>query len=872
MGEPHAGVALIGRDRELGSIDAVFTGGARLVSIIGTSGVGKTALARAYLEAHRQRGGGGDFCELSAVHDARDLPAAVARCLGVVLTQRHGGDAVDQLEPILARRDGQLLVLDNFEQLVAGGADAVQGWTAAPRGCRVLITSRERVRVPAEHCLRLEPLEVEAALDLFTRRVRQLRPSYEVEGSQRAALVRVVDMLDRLPLAIELAASRMSVLGERQLLELIDDRFSVLSDRRRPSDDRHATLRTAIESSWRSLSLVEQGALAAASVFRGGFSFEAFDSIASPGEGWPEAGGAGALSVLEALHDKSLLDVRIDAGGEARYGLLESIRALAHEALVGRGEEANVLERHARYYLALGGDGSRRAARRGGDEMRRLTRELANVRAVYDRAMAGALADAGTRALEAALVMEPVFHRSGPYEQYLTLVGGALERADPESGAQRPLLARAHLSRGSTHLYRGFPADAARDFLRAIDLAAEDEVETRALALIELGFAEGVQLRWEAADEHLRRAEALVGSLGDPWLEGALLRKRGTCSTHRDDSSTSRRQYEAALARFRAAGATLDVGHVLGHLGGAYFEEGDLERATRYLEEATAVLGEAGEQSLRAYFGAILGLVDLEEGHLSSARWRVESSLRTLYELGNNHGAALAECFLGHVELVEGHWAAALSRYDVAVETLAGCGDKNYPAIALGASAVAEARLGRVSEARERIVRARASCERPRYVRALDVFGAAVDALGGESERAREVAANLASPELLDEVRLAAVVLRQTLSGAEPVARCSVSRDGRWFEAPGSPRVELGARSPVARVLAALAVAALERRALDNEQLFERGWPGEKIHEASARSRVKVAISTLRKKGLRDVLLHGSDGYWLDPSIAIVSR
>ena len=292
--------AFVGRKAELLALAHTLESGARLINVVGAGGSGKTRLVRRYARAWLGDWPGGVwFCDLCEARTHDGILFAVATALGVPL---KGGDAVAQLGRAIAARGRCLVVLDNFEQ-VAGLAPATLGpWLDGTTEAAFVVTSRERLHLPGERLLPLEPLALASeAVDLFEVRGRAHRPDFAVVADNRAAIEEVVRLLDGLPLAIELAAARLRVLSPAQLVRRLHDRFSVLGGASGAAA-RQATLRAAIDWSWQLLLPWEKAAFAQCSVFEGGFTLASAEAVLDLAP-WPDA--PPAVDAVQSLVDKS---------------------------------------------------------------------------------------------------------------------------------------------------------------------------------------------------------------------------------------------------------------------------------------------------------------------------------------------------------------------------------------------------------------------------------------------------------------------------------------------------------------------------------------------------------------------------------------
>ena len=353
---PAEATSFIGRRRELAELRKKLTA-ARLVSLVGPGGVGKSRLAvRMATDLGRGFSSGAWLVELAEVRD----PALVGNAVMAALDLR------DQTatEPLALLRsylqDKQLLlVVDNCEHLLGAAAELVTEVIRAAPGVRMVATSREPLSVAGEHVVPVPPLELPSshaaepltrlrqneAVVLFTERAAAASGTFELTASNQAAVVDLCRRLDGLPLAIELAAVRTRVLSVEQILDRLNDRFGLLTGGSRAALPRHQTLRTTIDWSHDLLEAGERTLLRRLCVFAGRFTLEDVESVCAPDEG----PATQALDLLSSLVDKSLV-MKEEAGGLACYRLHETMREYARLELREAGEEDLIEVRCAEYY------------------------------------------------------------------------------------------------------------------------------------------------------------------------------------------------------------------------------------------------------------------------------------------------------------------------------------------------------------------------------------------------------------------------------------------------------------------------------------------------------------------------------------------
>ncbi|WP_405980927.1 AfsR/SARP family transcriptional regulator [Streptomyces sp. NBC_00158] len=383
---------------------------ARLVTLLGPGGAGKTRLSQEAAETHA-RTASGDwpdgvwFVELAPVEDPEDVPEAVLAALGAretklrgaaaeelrALTDRGGDDPLDRLAEHCSRRR-MLLLLDNCEHVIDAAAHLAERLLTHCPGVRVLATSREPLGVPGEFLRPVEPLPDPVALRLLADRGAAARPGFSV-ADDPAAAAEICRRLDGLPLAIELAAARLRLLTPRQIADRLDDRFKLLTGGARTVLPRQQTLRAVVDWSWDLLDEPERAVLRRLSVFAGGCDLEAAEAVCAD----PAAeAGADVADAMATLVDKSLVVAAPGPAGDMRYRLLETVGEYAAERLaeagtgVGAGDDRAATEhRHLVHYRELArttepllrGHGQRAAADR-------IATEYENLRTALRRAIA----------------------------------------------------------------------------------------------------------------------------------------------------------------------------------------------------------------------------------------------------------------------------------------------------------------------------------------------------------------------------------------------------------------------------------------------------------------------------------------------------
>ncbi|MFJ3903860.1 BTAD domain-containing putative transcriptional regulator [Streptomyces sp. NPDC090025] len=360
---PLPPTSFLGRDEELDALAGAL-GTARLITLTGPGGVGKTRLA---LQAAAARDGDVRVVELASVREESDVPAAVLAAVTSGDTQVWGGSTLPESgprDPLTAlvehcARRPMLLLLDNCEHLIGAAAALTAALVARCPGVTVLATSREPLGVPGERLWPVDPLGRDAAIRLFGERGAAVRPGFRV-ADDPAAAAEIVRRLDGLPLAVELAAARLRMLTPRQIADRLDDRFRLLTSGSRTVLPRQQTLRAVVDWSWELLAEGERAVLRRLAVFRGGCDLAAAEAVcADPGRGPDDEGAdrevpvADVLDAVGALVDRSLVVATPAESGAMRYRLLETVAEYAAERLDEAGDRAAAEHRHLVHYREL---------------------------------------------------------------------------------------------------------------------------------------------------------------------------------------------------------------------------------------------------------------------------------------------------------------------------------------------------------------------------------------------------------------------------------------------------------------------------------------------------------------------------------------
>ncbi|WP_413755782.1 BTAD domain-containing putative transcriptional regulator [Streptomyces sp. MMBL 11-3] len=703
-------------------------GGARLVTVVGPGGTGKTRLA---IEAAGREAGATAFVDLSGTRDGAGLPHLVLNALGMregaLVPGGRQGQPPDVIERLTTALSGtsMLLVLDNCEHVIGEAAALVHRLLTSCSRVRVLATSREALGITGETLCPLPPLTpppegVTArrateypAVRLFADRTASVRPGFRVDEGNVAAVVRICRALDGLPLAIELAAARVRALPVDAVAARLDDRFRLLSRGSRTASPRHRTLRAVVGWSWDLLEEDERRLAMRLTVFAGAFTLEAAGAVC----GLPDAE---AVELLAGLADKSLIE---DTGG--RYRMLGTVRAFCAERLTEAGEEERLLRRHAECFAGLARAAEPRL--RGAEQLRWLSR-LAEEHADLQAALRWAVR--GDQELALGMI--------AALSSYWWLRGLRSDGASASVALLREIGA-------------GPPAGLEEEYvlcvLNAAAGGAADETLRAHLARAERVMAEPfwpprypfLTVLW-VMGTGLPRPLEVSGLLerSDPW-SGALVRLgQGHMALFGGEVAEAGRQFERSLDEFRSQGDRWGTVLCLAELAMLAGWRGRPERSQALYDEALELAGQLGAVEDIADLLCRKGDGLVAVGEFGRARKAYEQAAGTARENGAPLRPAAVEWGLGEIARLGGDPREARLRYEAA---LGACATGWFAAEELRARVFVA--LGRIAEAERDPARA-AEWHR----RALDVTigrnlaGAAeaVEALAGATMLTGDVA------------------------------------------------------------------------------------------------------------------------------------
>ena len=605
---PAASGQLIGRDRELRELRELVRS-ARLVTVTGPGGVGKSLLTLGVAaELVPEFPDGIAYLDLAPLDDLDVVGAELADALGLHLDS--GKEPWIELAEQLRGRE-TLLVLDTADR-VRGLATAVGRLLSTCALLRILVTSRSPLHVSGEHEYPLKPLPLDAAVDLFADRARAVRPDFEVSDANRAALLAICDRLDGLPLAIELAASRIRVLTPQAIADRLARRVSVLAGGSTDAPARQKTLADTIAWSYESLDTADQATFRRIGVFASTFDLAGAEAIVGAGAD----DGVAQVDILEAIDhlvDRSLVSAT-ELDGEPRFRLLRPIRDFALDQLDASGTGDAMREAHARQWLELviefesviDGPGAH-------THVARIRREMDEFRAALEWSL-GDPERVGL-GLELAAHLGPFWYRTGQVRE------------------------------GSSWLER------------AVEAAGDAAPEIRAGALYWSGVLLDEIGEEERAAARLEVCLELQRELGDERAAGRTLNSLGIVALRSHDLPRARALIQEALERRRAIGDLRGIASGLTNLGIVTNAEGDLEAARDMFEQAIEADVAAGETEPDPAALVNLGILRIRTGQLERGAADVRQALTIFAELDDE--AAVATCLRGLAEVAAANGDAA---------------------------------------------------------------------------------------------------------------------------------------------------------------------------------------------------------------------
>jgi non-specific serine/threonine protein kinase len=730
--------SFVGRDAELAEVRRLVRG-ARLVTLTGAGGAGKTRLALQVAAGLADGAGDGVwFADLAPLGDPDLVAVTVAVVLGA--HEEPGRPAVETVVEAVAGRS-LLVLLDNCEHLIGACAKLADRLLRSCPNLALLATSREPLGIDGERVYRVPSMGVPAdgagpdavraaeAVRLLADRAAAQGVPLAWDGPAAEVVGRICRRLDGIPLAVELAAARLRVMPAAELDARLDERFALLTGGSRARLPRQQTLRAMVDWSWELLTGAERAVLASLSVFAGGFGLAAAEAVAA-GPGVP---GAEIVGHLGALVDKSLVQFDDTSTGQGRYRLLETVRQYAAARLGALGPAAAGAARtaHHDYYLALAEAAAPQLiAHDQAAWLDQLDGELGNLRA----AIAFSLTDADPGpGLRLAASLREFWQARGHAAEGVR----ALQTLLDTPAAQAATLLRARALVAAARLLEttggyAIAGDYCEEALAIARAAGDDHLAAE--VLFERAWILSRQGQPGAALPLIEQGLDLARPLGDPHLTARLLSARAYATYIDGDPADTRGDFVEALRLFRQTADQLQVGAVLSNLGNFELSAGEVDAARRHLAEALNIARALNSRGGIVYETFNVGLAEYLAGSPDMAGALFAESLDLAGRMGMkaNMGYALMGLAMASHGGAGPAWSARL--HGAADQALADLGETMEPL---------EGRLADLDRQRLRAAMGAEAFEAEYAVgRTLDLPGVAHEALqgmqtGGVAQRAR---------------------------------------------------------------------------------------------------------------------------------------
>lgn len=629
--------SFIGREKELKEVRQSLSEH-RLVTLTGPGGSGKTRLslqvATEMLESFQD---GVFFVALAPISDPGLVASTIAQALSV--SETAGKSIVDSLKDYLQSKSS-LLLLDNFEQVISA-APLVSELLTAGSELKILVTSREGLRVQGEHEYAVPPLPLPnltelpslealtqyAAVGLFVQRAQAVKPDFHITNETAHTVAEICYRLDGLPLAIELAAARIKLMPPNAMLARLENRLEFLTSRSRDLPARQQTLRNAIAWSYDLLNEHEQKFFRRLSVFVGGCTYDAIEVVA-------EHHSTFALDQVGSLLDKSFLREIEGLNGEPRFVMLELLREFGLEQLAASGEGETIRLRHASFFLVLSEQAeSKLESAEQLDWINRMEQEHDNLRAALEWSKTAE--GAGEICLRLAGTLGLFWEARGYFTEGRERLSAVL----------------------SSGIAQGRTADRAKLLARAAELAYR-------------------QSDYAATVEFAEESLAIGREVGDKPGTASVLIKLANAATEAGDYETASGFLEEALTIWQELDDKHGIARALISLGWAALRPGDYQLANARLEQALAISRELEDTRSIAFELSGLGEVALRQGNYPRATQLLEESLELRRQLGNKWGVGVSLGTLGWVAIHEGDWKRAVDRLGESLQVRQEIGDK----------------------------------------------------------------------------------------------------------------------------------------------------------------------------------------------------
>jgi predicted ATPase len=694
---PFLPAPFVGRKNELSEISGMLRrANLRLLTLTGPGGVGKTRLAVSIATSLRQDFAHGVcFVSLAALHDPALVVSTIIQALGLKEAAKLPPDQLIPTLKAFLQDKHLLLVLDNFEQ-VSSAAPLVSQLLAEAEGLKILVTSRVVLRVYGEHEFVVPPLALpdlkqpappqvlaqNEAVALFVQRAQCIKADFRLTEENSPLIAEICTRLDGLPLALELAAARIKLLPPAQLLARLSSRLSLLTGGARDLPMRHQTLRSTIAWSYDLLSSEEKCLFRRMAVFNGGCTLDAAEILLCDPS-------LDLLEVLASLLDKSMLRQVDDPEGQPRYLMLETLREFALERLDESGEEDDLRQRHAYFFLQLAEQAEKEMeGPHQAEWFDRLENDHDNLRAALDWSMEKMKAEEPDLIHPSSLILHP-YKLAGALWRFWWYRGYCQEgrrRLDTLLAQKQTITSveykkarlkaldaagRLAFNQGDSEAAQGF-------FEESLSIAQELEDKSAiAGALQNLGMVAGQRNDYASLRQRYAESLELLRQLQDKAGLGALLHKLGAEAARQGDIQEAHARYTESLALRRQLGDEVNMTLTLNNLGVLAARQGDYAAARTLFEECLVIKRKLKDRPGMSYLLNNLGLLACKLGDYTTAQARLEEARIIKEQQGDKPGLSYVLNCLGIAARNQGQLEEALSFFELSMSLKHELGDRS---------------------------------------------------------------------------------------------------------------------------------------------------------------------------------------------------
>ncbi|MFW9864111.1 MAG: DUF4062 domain-containing protein [Candidatus Thorarchaeota archaeon] len=634
---------IVGRAHEATRAFDLLMGDARLVTLTGPGGSGKSRLAIELANMLAESFDSVCFVELAAVSDPELVDDVIASELGL---KDAGTRPMAEILKLNLKDRQMLLVLDNFEQVISAAPLVADFLQSCPM-LKVLVTSRMPLHLRGEKELAVPPLPVPEpdcnepfeciteypAVALFMERAQSVRPSFELTRENASSIAEICRRLDGLPLAIELAAARIRLLSPVAMLDRLERKLPLLKSLSRDLPLRQKTMQDTIKWSYDLLESHEAKFYRRLAAFTGGWTLDAAESVCNSEEEIAED----TLETLERLVDRNLVRYREDAKGAARFDMLETIREFASERLSESGEESMIKHRHADYFLGLA-EGAELILPSQKREMKLsiLASDLDNFRAVIQRALEGSVEQSVAMRVVGSLAW--FWHFRGHITEGRKWASIFLEKMG--SGVAPEIRAKVLYTAGGLAWGQGDYETSNSLLEKSASISKENDMkwhQAHAQVILAGGLANIGD--YDRAHSYAKEAVSLMTEVEDIWGKAFALNWLGDIIfVHSGDENAAMSLFNESLEIFKGLNDIWGWGAALNHMGVIAMLDGNLDRAKSFIEESITLIHDSGDRWAMARGLTEYANVILQQGEIERAKRTFEKSLYIWNEMGNRLG------------------------------------------------------------------------------------------------------------------------------------------------------------------------------------------------------------------------------------------